>query len=311
MRIKKLTIITTKLGDNGTTNLIDRTVKKTDSIISCIGQIDYANAQIGTQTFIYKYIVREFKPILNEIQNNLFDLAADLICGTSKIGGTHISKLKEACSDLKDSVNTEFEPLLESILAVKHAILSLDETNIKSREYLECLVVFLQKLSGFIYTEAPWSFCLSLIMKVLQYLDLTEFLCGKFLKDILRMLNQIRVDLSRFKSDLTRFTTFINAACVVRLENYTSKINKLLSPLSSFVIPTGPSAPMHSVRTTVRMCEISFLNYLNKLGTKSNAHVNSIEMKKYLNRLSDLIFVFCRKLNQEAEAPEDLWVRQA
>ena len=62
--------------------------------------------------------------------------------------------------------------------------------------------------------------------------------------------------------------------------------------LKSFILPGGTeiSSRIHLARTVCRRCEISILD-LNK-----KKLVNA-EILKYINRLSDLLFVVARKLN--------------
>ncbi len=76
------------------------------------------------------------------------------------------------------------------------------------------------------------------------------------------------------------------------LETQIDLFNDALQPLDSFVLPGGnpASAMMHVVRTVVRRSERSIV----QLNEYELVNVNSC---KYLNRLSDLLFVWCRHLN--------------
>ena len=91
-------------------------------------------------------------------------------------------------------------------------------------------------------------------------------------------------------------------------KNYTIIIEKeidfiltSLPALESFILPGGTecSSRIHLARTVCRRCEISILE-LNKKNK-----VN-IEILKYINRLSDLLFVIARKLNVNKNK-EVLW----
>lgn len=80
-----------------------------------------------------------------------------------------------------------------------------------------------------------------------------------------------------------------------RLETYIDGTNALLEPLNSFVLPTGP---IHFARTVVRRAE------LKVWWAKEYEEINDL-IPKYLNRLSDLLFVLARYYNK---GNEKLWL---
>lgn len=90
-----------------------------------------------------------------------------------------------------------------------------------------------------------------------------------------------------------------------RLEQLIDEVNADIPPLKTFVLPggSGAAAWMHLARTTCRRAE----RHLNALMTQDggNEDVNS-ETLRYLNRLSDLLFVFARALNENG-AKDVLW----
>lgn len=305
--INQLDIITTKFGDNGMTNLVYKNVLKTDPIIICIGLIDNANAQIGAQVFIYKHILVDFKQTLHNIQNQLFDLSADLICNTEKICDIHIDKIKSITQAVEAM---KFSPLQDSINAVDNAKNAFDYLNNMGhypREYLAALSGFLQYLSQYVYEKTPWCIFISQIVEVMAKIDLTELLCSKFMEELKPIISIIKGDLQLLCEDVMHYRGHIQEEYIARLELHTENLNQSMPPLNSFIIPIGPSAPMHNVRTSVRIAEIKLLNYLGALD--QDPYSNALIMRKYMNRLSDLIFVMCRKINHEAENSEDLWVR--
>ena len=73
------------------------------------------------------------------------------------------------------------------------------------------------------------------------------------------------------------------------LEQELDKINNKLSTLKSFVLPGGTksSAYLHHARTVTRRCERSVVELRNK------EKINN-EVIKYINRLSDFLFVAAR-----------------
>ena len=89
---------------------------------------------------------------------------------------------------------------------------------------------------------------------------------------------------------------------VTYLENKIDMMNAELSPLHSFVLPGGSvfSAHVHMARTLVRRAEreIIVLNEESQLNTY---------ILKYINRLSDYLFVLSRYMNKCGEK-DILWV---
>lgn len=93
----------------------------------------------------------------------------------------------------------------------------------------------------------------------------------------------------------------VSAAQVDRLEAEIDTLNEALSPLENFVLPGGSaaSANLHHARTVVRRAER--LAVALAAGEPVNA-----EAVKYLNRLSDLLFVLARHCNGDG-AGDVLW----
>jgi cob(I)alamin adenosyltransferase len=81
------------------------------------------------------------------------------------------------------------------------------------------------------------------------------------------------------------------------LEQACDEVNAKLQPLHSFVIPGGTpaAAQLHICRTVCRRAERRAI----AVGEEGNP-----EVVRYLNRLSDLLFILSRAAN---EGPEELW----
>jgi cob(I)alamin adenosyltransferase len=81
------------------------------------------------------------------------------------------------------------------------------------------------------------------------------------------------------------------------LEQACDEVNSKLQPLRSFVIPGGSpaAAHLHVCRTVCRRAERRAI----AVGEEGNP-----EVVRYLNRLSDLLFILSRAANEE---PESLW----
>jgi cob(I)alamin adenosyltransferase len=92
------------------------------------------------------------------------------------------------------------------------------------------------------------------------------------------------------------------ASQVARLESEIDLLNADLAPLTSFVLPGGSAAAayLHQARTVVRRAE-----RVATLAAQSE-HIN-LQAIMYLNRLSDLLFVMSRWVNDKGAA-DVLWV---
>ncbi|MCC6971544.1 MAG: cob(I)yrinic acid a,c-diamide adenosyltransferase [Phycisphaerales bacterium] len=89
-----------------------------------------------------------------------------------------------------------------------------------------------------------------------------------------------------------------------RLEPIIDRFNDALASLNSFVLPGGspPSAALHAARTVVRRAE----RLAVQLRRHDSQHT-SAEAVRFLNRLSDLLFVLGRVAN-DMGAADVLWV---
>ncbi len=91
-------------------------------------------------------------------------------------------------------------------------------------------------------------------------------------------------------------------AWATRLEIWIDELNAELPPLREFILPSGglAAAHCHQARAVCRRAERSLLR-LSREET-----VNSATLK-YLNRLSDLLFVMARTLARREGGRETLW----
>ena len=87
-----------------------------------------------------------------------------------------------------------------------------------------------------------------------------------------------------------------------KIENKIDYYNKSLKPLNSFILPGGSEAStlLHQARTIARRAErdTSLLSSIEDI---------NIQSLIYLNRLSDLLFVLCRVLNENG-LKDVLWI---
>jgi cob(I)alamin adenosyltransferase len=89
-----------------------------------------------------------------------------------------------------------------------------------------------------------------------------------------------------------------------RLEDELDKLNHDLPALKEFILPGGgpAAAACHLARTIVRRAE-------RRVGTLASNEAVRPEASRYLNRLSDLLFVIARVLARSESGQEVLWSR--
>ena len=94
----------------------------------------------------------------------------------------------------------------------------------------------------------------------------------------------------------------ITAGHVARLEKSLDDFNDPLPPLKEFILPGGgpAAAACHLARTVARRAE-------RRIWTLAKTETVSPEVAKYLNRLSDLLFVLARVLARHERGVEVLW----
>jgi len=94
----------------------------------------------------------------------------------------------------------------------------------------------------------------------------------------------------------------IEARHVAALESWIDELNEELPPLENFVLPGGgaTAARLHVARCVCRRAE----RHVVALGREENVPEQAL---RYLNRLSDLLFVLARHENVHAGHPEVLW----
>jgi cob(I)alamin adenosyltransferase len=124
------------------------------------------------------------------------------------------------------------------------------------------------------------------------------------------MLARVQNDLFDLGADLCRpgddpaeeKALRVQESQVERLEREIDAMNEALSPLNSFVLPGGSQAAahLHLARTVVRRAE----RLTTELAVREPVSPVAI---RYLNRLSDHLFVLARHLNDDG-ATDVLWV---
>lgn len=90
-------------------------------------------------------------------------------------------------------------------------------------------------------------------------------------------------------------TSIVNAERVTELEHHLDEFNAEMPPLKEFILPGGNAGAVsaHVARSVCRRAE-------RRLLTLSREEEVNQESRKYLNRLSDLLFVIARLLARQA-----------
>ena len=115
-------------------------------------------------------------------------------------------------------------------------------------------------------------------------------------------LFDLGADLSTVKAKRGQPVLRIMPAQIERLEREIDAMNAELSPLNSFILPGGGEAAawLHLARTVARRAE----RRMTQLAARQSVNPEAI---KYINRLSDHLFVLARRLN-DGGASDVLWV---
>lgn len=126
---------------------------------------------------------------------------------------------------------------------------------------------------------------------------------GQLPADVSQLLLRIQNELFDVGADLCNPVTEnpaypplrIDESYITALEQACDTFNEGLPVLRSFVLPGGSpaSALLHMARTAVRRAERSTWAALEEHGDSMNPLT-----AKYLNRLSDLLFILARRVNQ-------------
>ncbi len=127
------------------------------------------------------------------------------------------------------------------------------------------------------------------------------------------MLGRVQNDLFDLGADLcrpsndpgggepARSALRVNEAQVARLEAEIDAVNAGLAPLDSFLLPggTATAAALHLARTVARRAE-------REITALAEAETVNPQAVRYINRLSDLLFVLARQANDDG-AQDVLW----
>jgi cob(I)alamin adenosyltransferase len=99
----------------------------------------------------------------------------------------------------------------------------------------------------------------------------------------------------------------VAAADVEALEAWVDRLEASLEPLKTFILPGGSAAAaaFHLARTVCRRAERAVV----RLAATSGESVEEMSLR-YLNRLSDLLFVIARHENARRDVADVAWARR-
>ncbi len=115
-------------------------------------------------------------------------------------------------------------------------------------------------------------------------------------------LKNIQTNLLIIGSGLSGSGQKINSYETRRLEKFIDKMTAELPKLSNFIYPVGE---LQVARAVARRCEREVVAALQIRNIKST---DTKRMTKYLNRLSDALFMMGRWVNRKMEMKEEVWV---
>ena len=126
-------------------------------------------------------------------------------------------------------------------------------------------------------------------------------------EDIVKILTKIQNELFVVGADLSNpnlndSKNRVSLEMINKLEEDVDKMESELTPLENFILPGGEieASQIHYSRTVVRRAETQVV----LLSEKDEINSNCI---KYLNRLSDLLFVMGRLINKRKGRDDILW----
>lgn len=153
---------------------------------------------------------------------------------------------------------------------------------------------------------------LNSILGIVRWHNRTSGAAPEAVARIDEMLHRVQNDLFNVGSDLAtlpgdRWPGMIRVSedDVVRLEGWIDSLNADVGPLKEFILPGGGAVGsfLHQARTVCRRGEREVVALLREEPTTEPMPM------KYLNRLSDFLFVLGRWAAKQLGEPEFLWER--
>tara|TARA_X000000368_G_scaffold339201_1_gene277294 strand:- start:40 stop:585 length:546 start_codon:yes stop_codon:yes gene_type:complete len=119
-------------------------------------------------------------------------------------------------------------------------------------------------------------------------------------------LKNIQQDIFNISADMSlpeRKINLLKNERIAELEKHIDKMTDILPPLKEFILPGGSEfvSRLHIIRTSCRNAERSMVTMFDN-DCSENAHL------KYINRLSDYLFLLARLAKHNEGSKEEFWV---
>ena len=136
------------------------------------------------------------------------------------------------------------------------------------------------------------------------------FVLGDYIHKIQCILMNISTQIATpFKDDYEEWVSRvgISTSIIPDIEKNIDRLDSLLPPLKNFVVPSGNKliSQIHVCRSITRRCERRYVSIRNNELLNDQLNIPT----KYLNRLSDYLFVLSRFVAMTLEIEEDLFFR--
>ena len=124
-------------------------------------------------------------------------------------------------------------------------------------------------------------------------------------KELAKSLKNIQQDIFNIGADMSmpeRDADLLNKDRITDLEHQVEKITDVLPPLKEFILPGGSEliSRIHIARTTCRNTERAMISMFNSEGA-------NVLHGKYINRLSDYLFLLARLVKHNEGVKEEHW----
>ncbi len=124
-----------------------------------------------------------------------------------------------------------------------------------------------------------------------------------------KFTNQIQKELFKIQTNLMTINAILAGAKAqrfrgsetVRLEKLIDKLTVQMPELKNFIYPVGH---LQVARAVCRRAEREMVSYL---GSEAQRFKGAKQILKYINRLSDALFVMARFANFKNNVPEEVW----
>lgn len=149
--------------------------------------------------------------------------------------------------------------------------------------------------------------CIGAVDEANSYIGYSRTVLKNELSQFNQLLDTIQNDLFDMTADIIKTTSKIQEEHIDYITEQAEQIKKALPPLKSFIIPKGVSSSIHLARVNIRKAERKYWRFMNDQIVSLMIQENQHYPGKYLNRLSDLLFIIGRYINHHCKDIEEIW----